>query len=413
MKKLFLSLLILLSLIILPAIGQAKPNPKKEPSKKPQAEFDKLYKPATALYEEQKYKEALEGYKKSLALADIKSDDKSFALYYSACCWANLKDNKKALDFLRQSIKNGFDDVDQITNEPAFSSLKEDKEFTKITKELPVYKLNDPAGIKVEKIGLVEKSPGGDKWENAYELQSAHFIVQIDVPETDGIKVVQNLEYLLEVMCKIFRLDIKKWGGKKSCFLFKDIKKFEDVRDKINGPKFAVHGWANDKELYCFVLGRGYCGLYQTYLHEICHMVFTALLSNNYSGTKPEFWVVEGIACYMGSVRLDDNNAFVLGKENNSMLKDLYKEKGGEICAMMPWSQNEFYSKRDRGAYYVLGYGICHYFFNNKDMRLKKRFGEYIKQIHLGKGSPNFFETTIGITPADLQEKLKDYISQL
>jgi len=411
MKLLRAYLILLIVLFLYSPISQAQHSRQNKLNKGKQAQFEKVYQQANFLYQEQKYQEALKLYKKTVRLIGIHPDDKAFVLYRSACCYAFMNKTTNTFHYLRQAVKSGFDDPELLDSNPAFSSIKEEKRFIRICENLTPSDIKNKSSIKVEKTKVINKSPGGDPWENAYELQTDHYIIHIDIPEEDAIKVAQNLEYLLEVMCRVFKLDIKRWGNKKNCFLFKDIEKFRQVRDKLNVFTSAVHGYVAGSDLYCFVRGRGYGGLYWTYLHEGCHLVFGSLVGMNSSGS--DFWVVEGIACYMGSLKMELDGSFVFGQENHTMLKQFYQRNGDKVAQMVSWDRNTLYSQPNRGGYYIIGYGVCHYLFNIEQGRYKKRFGEYVRLIHQSRGKKNTFEETIGFSLGELQERVKEYVKQL
>lgn len=292
------------------------------------------------------------------------------------------------------------------------SEANQDKKQSKSDEAPPSAKTKTPT---VKKTGAINKSPGGGAWDGAYELQTDHFTIHIDVPEEDGIKVAQNMEYLLDTMCTVLSMDKSKWGERKPCYLFKGIEKFRQVRSSVGGPGMAVHGWANSNPpaLYCYVNGRGYAGLYWTYLHEGCHLILDALVGDKTPKSSADFWVVEGIACYMGSLKNMGDGTFIFGKENHSLLKKTCENKKERIAEMISWNESRFYGQPDRGNYYVVGYGVCHYLFNAENGKHRNRFGEYIKIIYQGGGTVGLFEKTIGISPNDLQEKLKGYIKEL
>lgn len=266
-----------------------------------------------------------------------------------------------------------------------------------------------PANIK--KTGPVAKTPGGLPWENAFEFQTDHYTIHIDIPEAEAMKVAKTMEHLLTAMCEVFNLDIKQWGNRKNCYFFNDINKFRQVRDAIKGPQTAVHGYVSETNLYCYVKGRGYANLYWTYLHEGCHLNFNALLGAQRYNSN--YWAVEAIACYMGSLKMKEDGSFVFGEEDHGGLKkatDQYKDKLGE---MVPWGYDQFVYRKDRGTYYVLGYGVCHYLFNGEGGKHKKKFGEYIKTVQGGKAKPGSFQEIVGMSPADLQKSAVPYIQNL
>ncbi|OHB76357.1 MAG: hypothetical protein A2Z34_01995 [Planctomycetes bacterium RBG_16_59_8] len=265
--------------------------------------------------------------------------------------------------------------------------------------------------IEVKKIGAVSETIGKAPWNNAYELQTDHFIVHIDIPEKEGIEVARKLEYLLLVMADVFQLDMSKWKGKKNCYLFNDINKFREVRDRIKGPQQAVHGYATDSMLICYVRGRGYGNLYWTYLHEGCHLNFNAIFGSQRYNSN--YWAIEGIACYMGSLKTKPDGSFAFGEEDHKMLKKAYEGYGSKIAEMISWGYDQFVFRSDRGTYYVVGYGACHYFFNAEGGKHKTKFGQYIKLVHSGQAKPGSFKEVTGMEPSQAQEAIVKHVSQI
>ena len=72
-----------------------------------------------------KIDEAIEYHKKASAAPQFKPT----ALYNLACAYSIKKDSDKAFDYLKQSIKAGFNESDQLNSDPDFDNIKSDARF--------------------------------------------------------------------------------------------------------------------------------------------------------------------------------------------------------------------------------------------------------------------------------------------
>jgi len=93
------------------------------------------------LYEEGKYKEALEVFEKGLELPgtgmkrfrdkprSISDGEKQSVLYNIACCHSRLEDARTGLVALAGCLEAGFDDAQQLQSDPDLAFLRKDSRF--------------------------------------------------------------------------------------------------------------------------------------------------------------------------------------------------------------------------------------------------------------------------------------------
>lgn len=255
----------------------------------------------------------------------------------------------------------------------------------------------------VKKIGPIDTGPAGKPWNGAYTLETEYYVIHIDLPEEKGREAAKHMEYQLHAMAEMLDFDLNAWAEEKpQCYLFQDLEKFEKVRDAMKGPESAIHGYVRNNTLYCYAQGRGYGGLYLSYLHGSAQLALGALTGRTLAKKKHNVWVVEGIACYLGSMRINEDKPS-FGRENHNILKEVIQEFGKHTAKMVTWGHAEFYN-RDQGAYYMLGYTACRYLMRPGGAKDGKSLGTYIKLVYNDTDKKNSFEQVLGMTPARLQE---------
>lgn len=86
-------------------------------------------------YQEGDYHKAISIYKEGLQY-DITNGSN---LYNLACCYGLTGNSRKAAEFLKYSINNGFDNYDHIVNDQDFDKVKDSEEFTAVVDSLSRY----------------------------------------------------------------------------------------------------------------------------------------------------------------------------------------------------------------------------------------------------------------------------------
>ncbi len=74
------------------------------------------------------YEKALKSFQEILEL----EADEPAALYNIACTYAIMNRQKEALDAIEKAIKNGFDDIEWLNEDPDFAQLRQTPEFQKL-----------------------------------------------------------------------------------------------------------------------------------------------------------------------------------------------------------------------------------------------------------------------------------------
>src|SRR5262245_8869906 len=95
-----------------------------------------VFKKAGQLREDRQFKEAIAEFEKITKAADAPADLKAQSYYNIGCCWALLKDKKKATDAVVKALELGFTNVALLGEDPDIESIRKDPRIADTVKRL-------------------------------------------------------------------------------------------------------------------------------------------------------------------------------------------------------------------------------------------------------------------------------------
>lgn len=161
-----------------------------------------------------------------------------------------------------------------------------------------------------------------------------------------------------------------------------------------------------------------------TLYHEATHQLLTGSRPmTGEIGIKSDFWIIEGIACYMESFQREGDR-FSVGDPGNGRLqaarghfiRENYYVPLHEFTrmGMMPF-QNV--PEADLRKNYSQGAALSHFFMHYDDGRYREALIEYLSQIYSPDKSvrehPDSLEELTGVSDEDLDRQYADYIRKL
>lgn len=161
-----------------------------------------------------------------------------------------------------------------------------------------------------------------------------------------------------------------------------------------------------------------------TLYHEATHQLLTGSRPmTGEIGVKSDFWIIEGIACYMESFQREGNR-FSVGDPGNQRLqaarshfvRENYYVPLHEFTRMgMAPFQNVV--EADLRKNYSQGAAVTHFFMHYDDGRYREALIEYLSQIYSPDKSvrehPDSLEELTGVADEDLDRQYADYIRKL
>jgi hypothetical protein len=159
-----------------------------------------------------------------------------------------------------------------------------------------------------------------------------------------------------------------------------------------------------------------------TLYHEATHQLLSGSRPRNIEvGVKSDFWIIEGIACYMESFQREGNR-FSVGDAGNQRLqaarthfiKDDYYVPLREFTRM---GMTAFQTAKEIRKNYSQGAALTHFFMHYDDSRYREALIEYLSQIYSPKKAerehPESLSDLTGVDDEELDRQYAEYIRQL
>jgi hypothetical protein len=248
------------------------------------------------------------------------------------------------------------------------------------------------------------------KWDDAWDFKSDHYLLKANIPFKKSLETLKNLEYLYNVFVNIF-YGIEGFSAQ-NCRIFnvyyiKNLGEFISVtgqKDSLgyfNRFSRIAYVWEFEKNVN-EIKQRGSTEQ-EILFHEGTHQLLELIMNSYNSPDAPNYWVVEGVACYFETLRnirgtpvfgnriarffeCKDN----VNKRNYKHLKDFVKLNHDEIEA--------------DSANHAQALGLTLFFMKHKKYQL--RFLEYIIKVYQTGGKlENNFEEFMRIDNIDTIEK--------
>jgi len=248
------------------------------------------------------------------------------------------------------------------------------------------------------------------KWDDAWDFKSDHYSLKANIPFKKALETLKNLEYFYDVVVNIF-YGIEGFSTQ-NCRIFnvyylKNLGEFISVtgqKDSLgyfNRFSKTAYVWEFEKNVN-EIRQRGSTEQ-EILFHEGTHQLLELIMNSYNSPDAPNYWVVEGIACYFETLRNIKGTAVFgnkiarffeckdnVNKKNYRHLKDFVKLTHDEIEAD---SNN-----------HAQALGLTLYFMKHKKYQL--RFLEYIIQVYQTGGNlESDFEGFMSIDNIDTIEK--------
>lgn len=158
-----------------------------------------------------------------------------------------------------------------------------------------------------------------------------------------------------------------------------------------------------------------------TLYHEATHQLLSGSRKTGPIGMKANFWVIEGIACYMESFQRDGDR-FSVGDPAHvrvqaarmNFMKDGYYVPLREFSAM---GMKPFQLDKNVRKNYSQSAALCHFFMHYEEGRYREALIEHLSQIYSTREkvreSPDSLSTLTGVDNEELDRQYGKYIQTL
>ena len=258
--------------------------------------------------------------------------------------------------------------------------------------------------ILVLLLSVAGASAGAPEWA---EVKSPHFSVITDAGEKRGREVALRFEQMRSVFGTLMTRGKVNIPVPLQIVAFRNTKELRQVAPLWKGKPTELSGlFVGGQDRGFIMLDMSVENPWQVVFHEYGHQ----LMSGN-SPDQLDPWFAEGFAEYFSSIEVDGKQARVgkISVETYEIVNYTGLMKVGDLIRVQPNSSVYNESGDHRTSFYATSSMLVHYIY---DKQLIPKVGEYFAQVRAeGKRPEEAFQNAFGMTPAQFDKLLQQYVS--
>ena len=240
-------------------------------------------------------------------------------------------------------------------------------------------------------------APAHAEWLRA---ESPHFIVYGDVNEGELRSYVRKVERFDAMLRLYYPVANDRESGKLEIFLAHGI---DDLRKIYPGLGGSVAGfYSGDVDRIFAVVDLTRSEGQSTLFHEYSHHFMRANMAGDYPG-----WFTEGFAEYYATADLGRDRVRI-GMHSPGRMNSL-------TMAFNEWAPMEAVLGKTEvprtlgHSYYAQAWAMTHYFMSTPERQ--QQLAAYLRALRLGGDPVEALQTTVGMTPNQLQNAIRSYVN--
>jgi len=154
----------------------------------------------------------------------------------------------------------------------------------------------------------------------------------------------------------------------------------------------------------------------RTFYHEATHQLFQESRPVATSaGLRANFWIIEGIALYMESLRRE-GDYYVLGGADDVRMEDArfrLLEDGFYVplAELVTYGLAQMQADPRIGTLYSQMSGLAHFFIHSHEGRYRDALVRYLAAVYQGSQNPALLERLTGVPYAELDRQYREFIA--
>lgn len=263
-----------------------------------------------------------------------------------------------------------------------------------------------------------------------WKIQTEHYEVTTNHSLAGGAELAQQLEQLYGVWWQVFaayHLSDREMNAlfkqgrpprrskrRHKVVYFRDRAEYDKAMAKMQPGVKGTLGiyFADVKTVYFFAGEQQDAG---TVLHEATHQLFSEVIpAKDVIGLRDNFWIVEGIACYMESLLLKPGYATLGGASDGRLPAARYRLHEDEFY--VPFGQFVVYGSQrlqrdpDIRTLYSQAAGQATFLMQYDNSRHREALAKYLKAVYRGRARIETLARTTGTQLRDLDQQYKFYL---
>lgn len=275
----------------------------------------------------------------------------------------------------------------------------------------------------------------GAKPKNGWDVTTEHYVVHTDHSLEEGVRLATRLERLYDVWQQMFAGFVateeqlaRRFKGQATTrreplqhkvVLFRDRDGYIEAlkKDQPNIDLSTGFYLAARREAYFYVAAEEEQDDTNLY-HEATHQLFSEIRPVSRDiGRAENFWIIEGIACYMESLTehegwtlLGGNDAVRLRDAQHRLLVDNFYVPLAELTAI---GMDALQRDPRIAKLYSQSAGLTHFLVHGAGGRYRQPLIEYLVAVYTGRDRADTLPKLTGETDAKLDQAYRDFLKSI
>ncbi|MGD9128443.1 MAG: DUF1570 domain-containing protein [Planctomycetia bacterium] len=267
--------------------------------------------------------------------------------------------------------------------------------------------------------------------ENGWKIETEHYVIVTNHSIEVGVRLGRKMEVLYDVWKRLFiryyatQQQVMQIFNGRNAYRKMPVHKvmyFRDREDYIQNlssisptVKISVGFYMSSTQCMYSFAGEGKDEEARTLYHEGTHQLFQeSRRVSNKVGAEANFWIVEGLATYMESLR-KEKDCYVLGNPDDQRMKAA-RHRYLKDKFYIPMEQLTAISRKGlqtsphiRTLYSQIA-GVTHFLISYDGGRYRDPLINYISAVYNGNQDPELLEKTLGTSYEELDRLYGDFL---
>jgi len=276
----------------------------------------------------------------------------------------------------------------------------------------------------------------GAKPKNGWDVATEHYQVHTNHSLEEGVRLATRLERLYDVWQQMFAAFVateeqlaRRYHGQAAVrreplqhkvVLFRNRDEYVEAlrREQPNIGVTTGYYLASKREAYFYCHDEGEESDDTNLFHEATHQLFSEIRPVTRDlGRDANFWIIEGIACYMESlVEQDDwtllggNDAVRLRDAQHRLLVDQFYVPLAELCG---FGMDALQRYPRIAMLYSQSAGLTHFLVHANASRYRGALVEYLVAVYTGRDQTGTLSSLTGESDLKLDEQYRQFLKSI
>ncbi len=267
---------------------------------------------------------------------------------------------------------------------------------------------------------------------SGWDIETEHYIIRTDVGLEAGVALGQKLERLYHAWWQLFlryfateeQVMALLDGRARDTWIrlprhkivyFRDRDEYnQTLRPAVPNIEISIGFYQQSTRCAYFFAGEGYDE--RTLLHEATHQLFheSRTVAPDVAG-QANFWIVEGIAMYMESLRQESDYCVLGGLDDLRMIAARYRLLHDDfyvpLAQLTKMGRQQIQADPQIATLYSQCAGLTHFLITHDGGRYRDALVTYLRDVYSGRDGADTLARLTNTTYPDLDRQYRDFIT--